>query len=114
MPDNKDKTQIPRIRKAPVLFGLTAYVFLYMMNTYSGPSIILLTPILAPVAVSLGMNLIQFGQVMVINLTIGLLTPPVGTAAFVASNISGVPIGKLFRSLIPFWGIMLFVLMLVT
>jgi C4-dicarboxylate transporter DctM subunit len=80
----------------------------------SGPSIILLTPILAPVATSLGMNLIQFGLVMVINLTIGLLTPPVGTAVFVASNISGVPIGKLFKSLIPFWAIMLFVLMLVT
>jgi C4-dicarboxylate transporter DctM subunit len=51
---------------------------------------------------------------MVINLTIGLLTPPVGTAMYVASNISGVPILRLSRCLVPFWGIMLAVLMLVT
>jgi len=80
----------------------------------SGPAIILLVPILAPVAVSIDMNLIQFGLIMIVNLTMSLLTPPVGTAVFVASNISGVPVGTLFKSLIPFWGIMLFVLMLVT
>ncbi|GHS94925.1 hypothetical protein AGMMS50276_08800 [Synergistales bacterium] len=80
----------------------------------SGPAIMLLAPILVPVAVRLGVHPVQFGLVMVINLTIGLLTPPVGTAMYVASNISGVPIGKLTRSLVPFWGIMLFVLMLVT
>jgi C4-dicarboxylate transporter DctM subunit len=57
---------------------------------------------------------VQFGLIMVINLTIGLLTPPVGTAMYVASNISGVPIPKLSRALVPFWGVMLFVLMLVT
>ncbi len=80
----------------------------------SGPAIMLLAPILVPVAVDLGMHPVQFGLVMVINLTIGLLTPPVGTAMYVASNISGVPIPKLSRSLVPFWCVMLVVLMLVT
>ncbi len=80
----------------------------------SGPAIMLLAPILCPVAASLGMNLVQFGLVMVINLTIGLLTPPVGTAMYVGSNVSGVPIPKISRALIPFIGIMLAVLMLVT
>lgn len=80
----------------------------------SGPAIMLLAPILAPVASSLGVNMVQFGLVMVINLTIGLLTPPVGTAMYVASNISGVPITKLSKSLVPFWLIMISVLLLVT
>lgn len=51
---------------------------------------------------------------MVINLAIGLLTPPVGTAMYVASNISGVPIPRLSRALLPFLAIMLIVLMLIS
>lgn len=80
----------------------------------SGPAIMLLAPILCPVAASLGMSLVQFGLVMVINLTIGLLTPPVGTAMYVGSNVSGVPIPEISRALLPFIAIMLAVLMLVT
>ena len=80
----------------------------------SGPAIMLLAPILAPVATQLGVDPVQFGIVMVINLTIGLLTPPVGTAMYVASNISGVPILPLSKKLLPFWGIMIAVLLLVT
>lgn len=80
----------------------------------SGPAIMLLAPILCPVAISLGVNLVQFGLVMVINLTIGLLTPPVGTAMYVGSNVSGVPIPKISRALLPFIAIMILVLMFVT
>ena len=80
----------------------------------SGPAIMLLAPILCPVAASLGVSMVQFGLVMVINLTIGLLTPPVGTAMYVGSNVSGVPIPKISKALLPFIGIMLVVLMLVT
>ena len=80
----------------------------------SGPAIMLLAPILVPVAQSLQVHPVQFGLVMVINLTIGLLTPPVGTAMYVASNISGVAIPRLSRSLVPFWLVMLTVLMLIT
>lgn len=80
----------------------------------SSPAIMLLAPILAPVAISLGMHPVQFGLVMVINLTIGLLTPPVGTALYVASNISGVPLGRLSLHMGPFWLIMITVLLLVT
>lgn len=80
----------------------------------SGPAIMLLAPILAPVAASLGVDMVQFGLVMVINLTIGLLTPPVGTAMYVSSNISGVPILQLSKKLLPFLAIMITVLLLVT
>ncbi len=107
------------------MLGLTdnKYILLLLINLIllftgmfidSGPAIMLLAPILAPVASSLGVNLVQFGLIMTINLTLGLLTPPVGTAMYVASNVSGVPISQLSKKLLPFWGIMLSVLMLVT
>lgn len=97
-----------------LLLLINLILLIFGMFIDSAPAIMLLAPILVPVVVQLGMNPIQFGLVMVINLTIGLLTPPVGTAMYVASNISGVPILRLSRSLVPFWGIMLLVLMLMT
>lgn len=116
--------QIPQaITRALLSLSENKYVLLMLINILllivgmfidSGPAIMLLAPILFPVVSSLGVHPVQFGLLMVINLTIGLLTPPVGTAMYVASNISGVPIAKLTRSLVPFWGIMLAVLMMVT
>lgn len=107
------------------MLGLTdnKYLLLLLINILllitgmfidSGPAIMLLAPILCPVATSLGVNLVQFGLVMVINLTIGLLTPPVGTAMYVGSNVSGVPIAKISRALVPFIAIMICVLLVVT
>lgn len=80
----------------------------------SGPAILLMTPILGPVAAHLGVDPVQFGLIMVINLTIGLLTPPVGTALYLASSISGVAVMRLSIAMLPFIGIMLAVLGLVT
>jgi len=116
--------QIPQ-KIAIAMLSITdnKYILLFLINIIllitgmfidSGPAIILLAPILAPVASSLGVNITQFGLIMVINLTIGLLTPPVGTALYVSSNISGVPLGKLSAGMVNFWAIMLFVLALVT
>ena len=69
---------------------------------------------MAPVALTLGVDPVQFGIVMILNLTMGLLTPPVGTAMFVARSISGVGILRLSRALLPFLAIMLVVLLIVT
>lgn len=79
-----------------------------------GPAIMLLAPILLPVAQSAGVDTLQFGLMMIINLTIGLLTPPVGTALYVSSNISGISLMRLSSAMWPFWCIMIFILMLVT
>lgn len=100
--------------KIALLLLINLLLLICGMFIDSGPAIMLLAPILVPVAHGLGVHPVQFGILMVINLTIGLLTPPVGTAMYVSSNISGVPIHKLSRSLVPFWGIMIFVLLLVT
>lgn len=68
----------------------------------SGPAIMLLAPILAPIAKQIGMSSVQFGLMMVISLTAGLLTPPVGTAMYVSSNISKIPVQRLAKRLVPF------------
>lgn len=97
-----------------LLLLINLILLVFGMFIDSAPAIMLLSPILVPVVVKLGMNPVQFGIVMVINLTIGLLTPPVGTAMYVASNISGVPIPSLSKSLVPFWLVMLTVLAICT
>lgn len=116
--------QIPQ-QISETILGISSnkYAILLMINLLLlivgvfmdlGPAIIILVPVLVPVAVSLDVNLTQFGLMMVINLTIGLLTPPVGTALYVASNISKVPLSRLSLAALPFIAVMLFVLMLVT
>lgn len=76
-------------------------------------ALVILFPVLMPVAVAVGMDPIQFGIMMVLNLVIGLATPPVGVCLFVASQIGKVSIGKTSRELLPFLGVSLVVLMLV-
>ncbi len=99
------------------------YVILFCMNVMMlmlgttmdmAPLILILTPILLPVVKSLGIDPVHFGMIMMINLSIGLLTPPVGALLFVGSAVGKVPIEALVKSLMPFFGVLLFVLAVVT
>ncbi len=78
------------------------------------PLILILTPILLPVVTSLGMDPIQFGVVLILNLAIGLCTPPVGGALFVGCAIGKVSIERMTKSLLPFYAVMVIVLLLIT
>ncbi|PKM58224.1 MAG: hypothetical protein CVU98_02045 [Firmicutes bacterium HGW-Firmicutes-3] len=78
------------------------------------PLILILTPILLPVVTSLGMDPVQFGVVLILALAIGLCTPPVGSALFVGCAIGKVSIEKMTKSLLPFYGVMVAVLILIT
>lgn len=75
------------------------------------PLILITTPILLPVVTKVGMDPVQFGVVMMLNLGIGLITPPVGSTLFVGCSIAGISIEKIAKSLKPFY-IMLFVYLL--
>jgi TRAP-type C4-dicarboxylate transport system permease large subunit len=66
------------------------------------PAILLLTPVFLPAAVSLGMDPIQFGALLIAGLAVGLVTPPVGMCLNVASVISKLSIGKIFKGALPF------------
>jgi TRAP-type C4-dicarboxylate transport system permease large subunit len=76
-------------------------------------ALVILFPVLLPVATSIGMDPIHFGVMMVLNLMIGLSTPPVGVCLFVASSIGKVSLSKTSRELMPFFGVSLAVLLLV-
>ncbi len=66
------------------------------------PAILLLTPVFLPVVQSLGVSAVQFGAIMICGLAVGLVTPPVGMCLNVASTISGLGIGRIFRGAVPF------------
>ena len=78
------------------------------------PLIVIMTPILLPVAQACGMDPVHFGVVLIYNLAIGLCTPPVGSALFVGCGIAKLPIEKVTKSLLPMYGAMFVGLMLVT
>ncbi len=77
-------------------------------------ALIILFPVLLPVATSIGLDPIQFGVIAVLNLVIGLTTPPVGVCLFVASSIGNVSLAKISKAVLPFLLVSLAVLMLVS
>jgi C4-dicarboxylate transporter DctM subunit len=118
------REQIPRLISAAML-SLTdsKVVILLLINVIllflgmildATPAIILIVPIMLPVVTSLGVDPIHFGLITVANLAIGMSTPPVGITLFVSSGISGVPMSRMMRPLVPFWIIMFIFLMLLT
>ncbi|WP_099352821.1 TRAP transporter large permease [Fredinandcohnia onubensis] len=78
------------------------------------PLILIATPILLPVATAAGMDPVQFGVVLILNLAIGLITPPVGTCLFVGCAIGQIPIEKTLKGMAPFYLAMIVTLLLVT
>lgn len=80
----------------------------------AAPVIIMLIPVLLPVATIMGIHPIHLGVVMVLNLMVGLITPPVGLCLFVVSDIAQIPVMRVMRALIPFFIPLLAVLLLIT
>ncbi len=95
-----------------LLINVLLLVIGMFMETIS--SIIIMTPILLPVAVALGVDPIVFGVILTVNLAIGFCTPPLGVNLFVASSISGVTIERLSMAILPFFAGMILLLMLIT
>jgi tripartite ATP-independent transporter DctM subunit len=77
-------------------------------------AVLLLTPIFVPLAQMAGMDTVQLGLMMVVNLAMGLYTPPVGTTLFITSSIAKVKIGETVRAMVPFYLVALAVLLLIS
>lgn len=101
---------------SPVLILIVINLFLLLVGMImdTTPAILILTPILLPIAQNIGMNPIQFGVIMVVNLAIGFVTPPIGVNLFVASSLTDVPIMKLSKKAMPMIGLFLIALLLIT
>jgi tripartite ATP-independent transporter DctM subunit len=78
------------------------------------PLLLICTPILLPVVSTFGVDPVHFGMIMLLNLGIGLLTPPVGATLFVGCAVGKVTMEQVMRGIWPFYGVMFAVLMLVT
>ena len=78
------------------------------------PAILILTPILLPIVENLGMDPVQFGTIMVVNLAIGFVTPPIGVNLFVASSLTDIPVTKIAQKALPMIGYFLVALLLIT
>lgn len=100
----------------PLVILLIVNLILLMLGTFMdmSPLIIITTPIFLPVMTGIGMDPVQFGIMLILNLGLGLVTPPVGSVLFVGCAIGGIRIEDTFRSIWPFYLAFLAVLALVT
>lgn len=116
--------KVPAMISGAILgFTTNKYLILIMMNilmlifgTMMDMSVIILvlTPILLPIATQIGIDPVHFGVIMITNLGIGLVTPPVGSTLFIGAAISKIPLERLSKSMLPFYVCMLVVLIIVT
>ncbi|WP_185956495.1 TRAP transporter large permease [Changchengzhania lutea] len=99
-----------------IVIFLVINLVLLIIGTFMDmtPAVLIFTPIFLPVVVALGMHPVHFGIVLVLNLCIGLCTPPVGTILFVGSGIANVSVSQVVKPLLPFLLIMVIVLLLIT
>lgn len=104
------------IQAEPWVVLIVINVFLLAVGCLIDPAsaLLILTPLLVPVARSIGVDLVHFGIIMTVNLSIGMFTPPFGLNIFVSQSLFGVPVGQIYRGLMPFIAIQIVALMIVT
>ena len=101
---------------SPWMFLLAVNIMLLIAGAFMEPSaiILILAPILFPIAMQLGIDPIHLGIIMVVNMEIGLITPPVGLNLFVTSAVTGMPVGSVIRAAMPWLMLLLFFLAIIT
>lgn len=100
----------------PIVFLLVLNAFLLILGMFveGNAAIIVLVPLLMPTVKLLGIDPIQFGIIIILNLAIGCLTPPMGTVMFIANSITGTKVGEFIRESVPLLAALITALMLVT
>jgi len=104
------------VLKSPAMFllGVNAALFVIGMFIETSAAIIVLAPILAPVAVHFGVDPVHFGLIMVVNLALGMITPPFGVNLFAACTVARISLDRIVRHLIPFVLVILGCLLIIT
>jgi tripartite ATP-independent transporter DctM subunit len=90
--------------ESPLMFLAAVNVFLFIVGMFieTSAAIIVLAPILAPVAISFGVDPVHFGLIMIVNLALGMITPPFGVNLFAACQVADIPLERIIRHLMPF------------
>jgi tripartite ATP-independent transporter DctM subunit len=97
-----------------LLFLINILLFIVGMFLDAGPAIIILGPILGPIFTQMGVDSVHFAIIMAVNLTVGLLTPPMGLVLFVTSSVSGLRVETIARATLPFLAAEIAVIFLIT
>jgi tripartite ATP-independent transporter DctM subunit len=107
---------LKEVLQTPTLFllGVNAALFFIGMFIETSAAIIVLAPILAPVAMHFGVDPVHFGMIMVVNLALGMITPPFGVNLFAACTVARISLDRMVHSLVPFVLVVLACLMVVT
>lgn len=118
------KTQMPQyfmeklfaVSQNPVIILLLINVFLLVIGCFmeTNAAIIILTPMMIPLAAKLGIDPVHLGMVMVLNLMIGLLTPPIGMCLYAVARVAKLSLDKMVRAVAPFYIPLIVVLLLIT
>lgn len=100
----------------PIIILLILNIFLLFIGTFMDitPAVLIFTPIFLPIVTSFGMDPIHFGILIVLNLSIGNITPPVGSALFVGASIANLDLEDVIKPMLPFYAAIIIVLLLVT
>ena len=107
---------LEQVLQSPAMFllGVNAALFIIGMFIETSAAIIVLAPILAPVAAHFGIDPVHFGLIMVVNLALGMITPPFGVNLFAACTVARISLDKIIRHLLPFVAVILVCLMVIT
>jgi tripartite ATP-independent transporter DctM subunit len=100
----------------PLVFLLIINVLLLILGMILEPTsaLLIVTPILLPVAVEFGIDPLHFGSIVIFNLMIGLLTPPMGGVCFVLSSVTGIPVERVFKGALYYFPALILALLVVT
>jgi tripartite ATP-independent transporter DctM subunit len=104
------------IAEDPIMVMLIINVLLLVVGCFMdmGPAILIFTPILLPIAQKVGVDPVHFGVIMIFNLAIGTITPPVGTGLFVGAGVAKVKVEAAIKALVPFYLLLVALLLVVT
>ncbi|HFO3451169.1 TPA: TRAP transporter large permease [Escherichia coli] len=100
--------------KLVILLVITVFLLIIGAFMDIGPAILIFTPILLPIMIKLGVDPIHFGIIMIYNLAIGTITPPVGSGLYVGASVGKVKVEEVIKPLLPFYAIIIGVLLLIT
>lgn len=104
------------ISDSPFVFLILVNVILLAVGMFleTGAAIVIMAPILTPVAVIFGVDPVHFGIIMIVNLAVGMVTPPIGVNLFVACQIAGIRIEHIIKPLLPFYFVLFIDILLIT
>lgn len=100
--------------KLVILLVITVFLLIIGAFMDIGPAILIFTPILLPIMSKLGVDPVHFGIIMIYNLAIGTITPPVGSGLYVGASVGKVKVEDVIKPLLPFYGAIIGVLLLIT